>query len=83
MDEPLVIARVSQNAHPVGCVPTAGGVQFQCTVPPRSEAMIKVRYLDNRVDRPTPSSMRYELSVAARRILSEFRDEYVLRFARA
>jgi len=38
---------------------------------------VKIRYHGNSIDQRPSRSLRYELSVAARRIFSELRDEYV------
>ena len=52
-------------------------LRFRCEVAPRSESLVTVQYVKApAVSHPRPSA-KYEVAVAARRILSEFRDEYV------
>jgi hypothetical protein len=77
--EPSIIADVAQDGREIRWSHTPGGLHFRCVVPPRGEALVKVRYHGTFVDRKRRPSLKYGLSVAARRILSEFRDEYVQR----
>jgi len=77
--EPSVIADIDQDGREIRWSHTPGGLHFRCVVPPRGEALVKVRYHGTSVDRKRRPSLIYGLSVAARRLLSEFRDEYVQR----
>ena len=69
--DPSVIADVAQDGRNLQWSHTPGGLHFRCVVPPRGEALVKVRYHATSVDRKRPASLKYALSVAARRILSD------------
>jgi hypothetical protein len=75
-----VIADVANDGRNIKWSHTSDGLTFECVVPAREQVRVQIRYQDNSVARRAPVSVRYELSVAARRILSELRDEYVQKF---
>ena len=59
---------------------TAGDeVTFAAEVPPESSTACVVRYTHDQVPPAYDPPFRYKMHVAARRLLSEFRDEYVQR----
>jgi hypothetical protein len=64
------------DGHDIAWSVAGEDIAFPCVVPARGEALINVRYRDES-RRQTSDSVKYQLSVAARRVLSEFRDEYV------
>jgi hypothetical protein len=78
-NDPSLVVNISQAGSAVRWSHNQDGLLFQSSLPPQSEALVKVRYQTDRAKQPPKVSMRYELAVAARRILSELRDEYVQR----
>ena len=75
--EPSFVADVAKDGGDIKWCHTSESLNFRCLVPPRGEALVKIRYHGNSIDQRPSRSLRYELSVAARRIFSELRDEYV------
>jgi hypothetical protein len=75
--ESSLIAGIAQDDHGVEWSHTSESVYFRCRVPPRSQTLVKIQYQDNSAHRRAPVSVSYELSVAARRLLCELRDEYL------
>ena len=73
---PESIAHVTIDGHEVGWSVTGEDVTFPCVVPAHGEALVRVGYRAERAQ-SAPASVAYQVSVAARRVLSEFRDEYV------
>lgn len=68
------------------CIPWTmeqNSVVFRQRILPESEPMFRVVYKEYSNRRPLDRSVRFKLSVAARRILSEFRDEYMQKLARS
>ena len=74
--EPSSVARVVSGDSTLQRTHDAGRLRFRCELAPRAESLVKVGYTEPTNGRESRSA-KYELSVAARRILSEFRDEYV------
>ena len=52
-------------------------LRFRCEVAPQSESLVTIQYVKAPAVSHPRRSAKYEVAVAARRILSEFRDEYV------
>jgi hypothetical protein len=75
--DPSTVAEVAAGTKSLRWSSASDGLHFQFPVPAHSDALVRVEHHARAVDRPEPVSVRYELSVAARRLFSELRDEYV------
>jgi hypothetical protein len=65
------------DEKPVAYVTEPRHFAFHQRIAPHSETYFQVAYRGQASLSPQRSSLRFELGVAARRILSEFRDEYL------
>ncbi|MGH9240961.1 MAG: hypothetical protein ACRD3G_23210 [Vicinamibacterales bacterium] len=74
--QPASVSAVTVDGHDIAWSVAGEDIAFPCVVPARGEILVHVRYRDER-SQQTSDSVKYQLSVAARRVLSEFRDEYV------
>jgi hypothetical protein len=72
-----LIARVAIEGREATWSGTPDGVSLDCTIAPRSSALVTIDYRNESASSRIRASMGYSLSVAARRVLSELRDEYV------
>ena len=71
------IEEVFCDRQPVAWELDEGYLLFRHRILPRSKACCKVEYRKHGTDGMTRRSLKFEASVAARRVLSEFRDNYV------
>jgi hypothetical protein len=71
------IEDITQQGQPIAWSDTSDGLRFRCLLPPGKSVLVKLAYGGKAGEPCVRVSMKYELSVAARRILSEMRDEYV------
>ena len=74
---PSLVESVAIDASTVESANGGDAVRFNYRLPPKSEALVKVFYRGNSVQSSRPASVKYQVAVAARRLLSELRDEYV------
>ena len=74
--QPASVARVTADGHNLAWSVTGEEITFPCVVPARGEVLVNVQYHEER-RLPASDSVTYQVTVAARRVLSEFRDEYV------
>lgn len=74
--QPASVSAVTVDGHDIAWSVAGEDIAFPCVVPARGEILVHVRYRDES-SHQTSDSVKYQLSVAARRVLSEFRDEYV------
>jgi len=74
--QPASVSGVTVDDRDIDWSVAGEDIVFPCVVPARGEILIHVRYRDERRGQ-TSDSVKYQLAVAARRVLSEFRDEYV------
>jgi hypothetical protein len=74
--QPASVSGVTVDDHDIDWSVAGEDIVFPCVVPASGEILINVRYRDERRGQ-TSDSVKYQLAVAARRVLSEFRDEYV------
>jgi hypothetical protein len=77
--EPDVVAEVRCDDQPISWTSKAGHIVFAERVGPRSEKRFQVLYREQAEVAAAHRSLRFELKVACRRILSEFRDEFLSR----
>jgi hypothetical protein len=76
-NDPTAVVRVSENQADANWHVNADGLHVQSIVPAAAQSLLTVTYDSELPARSARLSPKYELTVAARRILSEFRDEYV------
>jgi hypothetical protein len=75
--DPSLVASVEIDGSRVESTSSGDGITFGYRLPPRSEALVTVLYRESPVHSRRPASLKYHVIVAARRFLSELRDEYV------
>ena len=75
--EPSHVEDVRCDGRSLPWTSDSHGLAFRADVPPRGEALLSVSYSERSTARKPRRSLQYELSVTARRVLSEIRDEYV------
>lgn len=75
--DPSLVESIAIDASTVESANGGGAVKFSYRLPPKSEALVTVFYRGNAVQSSRPASVKYQVAVAARRFLSEIRDEYV------
>jgi len=73
------VAEVLCGEMPVTWTAEGEHLCFGGRIPPHSEEFFKVCYRSPAHAEPMPRSLRYEITVAARRVLSEWRDDYLCR----
>jgi hypothetical protein len=73
------VSEILCDERPVPWTTDVEHVVFGERIPPRSERHFKVIYRGQIDDGTIGRSLRYEVSVAVRRVLSEFRDDYLSR----
>ena len=78
-NQPQSVAGVFCDDSPAIWAAHADHLEFGGRIPPRSEALLRVAYRNVPETGKLKRPLRFELSVAARRVLSEFRDEYLSR----
>jgi hypothetical protein len=76
-DDPDVIAEVEGDQEGVEWKVGKGGIEFSAALAGGERRLFKVKYKEQPEGVPTGRNLKYELQVAARRILSELRDESV------
>jgi hypothetical protein len=74
-----LVSEILCDEKPVTWDTKVGQLVFGEQIPPHGEKCFRVVYKDQAYARKIPRSLRFELAVAARRILSEFRDDYLSR----
>lgn len=74
-----VVAEIVCDGKPVTWTNEADHLVFGEQIPPRSERRFRVVYREQAEAAKMDRSLRFELSVAVRRMLSEFRDDYLSR----
>lgn len=81
--EPSLVAGVLAGGKPTDWTAEGDGVVFSTTVPARGETFFQIAYRS--VPEPVQGSrpLRYEVTVAVRRILSEIRDNYWSKVSRS
>jgi hypothetical protein len=77
--DPDCVQTVSVNQTPVDFSVEGGYLQLRLTIPPGEAATVCVAYRGELEAIPGGDSLRTTLKVAARRYLSEFRDNYISR----
>jgi hypothetical protein len=78
-NEPELVAEVWSDQKPITWTTKADHLVYEERIGPRSERHLQVVYREQDVREKVNRSLRFELSVAGRRILSEFRDDYLSR----
>ena len=78
-EQPQAVAELWWDQEPAKWAAEAGQLVFAGDIPPHSESRLRVRYLEHPAAGSTGRSLRFELAVATRRMLSEFRDNYLSR----
>jgi hypothetical protein len=76
-DDPSLVASVAIDDAGVNWTNGGDEVRFSLRLPPGGQALVKVIYRDSPVRSSPSASVKYKVGVAARRFLSELRDEYV------
>ncbi len=76
--DPSVVASVEVDGSSVECTSAVNAISFRYQLPPKSQALVKVLYQGCTGYSSRPATVKYHLGVAARRVLSELRDEYLL-----
>jgi len=75
--DPALVASVEIDGSRIEPAKSAHDITFTHRLAPRSEALVRVFYRESLAPSRRTASIKYELTVAARRILSELRDEYI------
>jgi hypothetical protein len=78
-NDPACIESVYVNDTPVAFSVTEGFLRVRGTIPPGEAAVIHIAYRNHMEAIPSRDSYRGRLKVAAKRYISEFRDNYVSR----
>lgn len=73
------VSEVFCNGEPIEWTINAGYLVFSGSILPGTESRFKVQYQNIADPATIDRSLRFELAVAARRVLSEFRDQYFSR----
>ena len=73
------VAEVRSDQKPIMWTTKADHLVYDERIEPCSERHLQVFYREQDETEKVDRSLRFELSVAARRILSEFRDDYLSR----
>jgi hypothetical protein len=74
-----LVSEVLRGEKPIMWTTGAEQIVFCARVPPRIETRFRVNYLQQARNRNVHRSLRFDTSVALRRILCEFRDENVVK----
>jgi hypothetical protein len=75
--DPSLVESIAIDAYRVETTSSGNAISFSYRLPPKSQALVRVLYRGGPAYSSRPASAKYHVAVAARRFLSEFRDEYV------
>lgn len=75
--DPSLVESVEIDGFRVDVTRAADAIAFAYRLKPKSQALVSVLYRGRPTSSSQPSSVKYHLTVAARRYMSEIRDEYV------
>jgi hypothetical protein len=78
-DQADLVFDILADGNPVAWTTKDNHVVFEAKISPRSEGHFRVAYREQAPTQKADRSLRFELLVAARRFLSEFRDDYLSR----
>jgi hypothetical protein len=77
IDDDDAVSEILCDQEPIPWTTEAGHLAFRCQVPPKSEKWFRVIHRERAHAANMERTMRFKLSVGTRRILSEFRDNYL------
>jgi hypothetical protein len=75
--DPSLVAGVQIGGSPSEAMKSEGAITLTHRLPPRTQALVSVLYRESPIPPRAAASVKYQVTVAARRLLSELRDEYV------